>query len=90
MSENRVLLEVQDLKQYFDINTGFFRSKPLKAVDGVSFSIRKGETLGLVGESGCDKTRNNLRLSWRIRLWQNDGWTFHPAPVYPHGRASDL
>ena len=56
MSENRVLLEVQDLKQYFDINTGFFRSKPLKAVDGVSFSIRKGETLGLVGESGCGKT----------------------------------
>ena len=56
MSENRVLLEVQDLKQYFDVNTGFFRSKPLKAVDGVSFSIRKGETLGLVGESGCGKT----------------------------------
>ena len=56
MSENKTLLEVQDLKQYFDINTGFFRSKPLKAVDGVSFSIRKGETLGLVGESGCGKT----------------------------------
>ena len=56
MSENKALLEVQDLKQYFDINTGFFRSKPLKAVDGVSFSIRKGETLGLVGESGCGKT----------------------------------
>lgn len=56
MSENRVLLEVQDLKQYFDVNTGFFHSKPLKAVDGVSFSIRKGETLGLVGESGCGKT----------------------------------
>lgn len=50
------LLEVQDLKEYFDINTGFFRSKPLKAVDGVSFSIKKGETLGLVGESGCGKT----------------------------------
>ena len=56
MSEGRTLLEVQDLKQYFDISTGFFRSKPLKAVDGVSFSIRKGETLGLVGESGCGKT----------------------------------
>ena len=56
MSENGTLLEVQDLKQYFDINTGFFRSKPLKAVDGVSFTIRKGETLGLVGESGCGKT----------------------------------
>ncbi len=56
MGEKKALLEVQDLNQYFDINTGFFRSKPLKAVDGVSFSIRKGETLGLVGESGCGKT----------------------------------
>ena len=56
MSERKTLLEVQDLKQYFDINVGFFKSKPLKAVDGVSFNIRKGETLGLVGESGCGKT----------------------------------
>ena len=56
MSEHGTLLEVQDLKQYFDINMGFFRTKPLKAVDGVSFSIRRGETLGLVGESGCGKT----------------------------------
>ena len=50
------LIEVKDLKQYFNINVGLFRSKPLKAVDGVSFSIKKGETLGLVGESGCGKT----------------------------------
>lgn len=50
------LIEVRDLKQYFPISTGLFRTKPLKAVDGVSFSIRKGETLGLVGESGCGKT----------------------------------
>lgn len=50
------LIEVRDLKEYFYINTGMFRSKPLKAVDGVSFSINKGETLGLVGESGCGKT----------------------------------
>ena len=58
MSENRnqPLLEVKDLKQYFDINVGAFKTKPLKAVDGVSFSINKGETLGLVGESGCGKT----------------------------------
>ncbi len=56
MPENKTLLEVRNLKQYFDINMGFFRSKPLKAVDDVSFSIRKGETLGLVGESGCGKT----------------------------------
>lgn len=50
------LIEVKDLKQYFNINMGLFKSKPLKAVDGVSFSINKGETLGLVGESGCGKT----------------------------------
>ena len=50
------LIEVKDLKQYFNINVGAFRTKPLKAVDGVSFSIEKGETLGLVGESGCGKT----------------------------------
>ncbi len=50
------LLEVKDLKQYFQVNTGFFGSKALKAVDGISFSINEGETLGLVGESGCGKT----------------------------------
>ena len=56
MSNQKPLIEVKDLKEYFDINTGLFRTKPLKAVDGVSFSINKGETLGLVGESGCGKT----------------------------------
>ena len=50
------LIEVKNLKQYFNINTGLLKSKPLKAVDGVSFYINKGETLGLVGESGCGKT----------------------------------
>ena len=50
------LIEVSHLKQYFPINTGFFQTKPLKAVDDISFSIREGETLGLVGESGCGKT----------------------------------
>lgn len=54
MQEN--LVEVKNLKEYFQINTGLFSSKPLKAVDDVSFSIRRGETLGLVGESGCGKT----------------------------------
>ena len=50
------LLEVKNLKQYFPIKTGFFETTPLKAVDDVSFSIGRGETLGLVGESGCGKT----------------------------------
>jgi oligopeptide transport system ATP-binding protein len=56
VAENRPLIEVKDLKEYFNINTGMFRSRPLKAVDGVSFTINRGETLGLVGESGCGKT----------------------------------
>ncbi|MBR3778828.1 MAG: dipeptide ABC transporter ATP-binding protein [Clostridia bacterium] len=58
MSENqkKPLVEVRNLCKYFDINTGLFRTKPLKAVDGVSFNIHRGETLGLVGESGCGKT----------------------------------
>ena len=56
MSDNKYLLEVKDLKQHFNIPNGLFGSKKLKAVDGVSFAIKKGETLGLVGESGCGKT----------------------------------
>ena len=50
------LLEVKNLKQYFPIRTGWFGIRPLKAVDDVSFAIKPGETLGLVGESGCGKT----------------------------------
>ncbi len=58
MSEEKKqpLLEVKDLKEYFNISVGMFKTKPLKAVDGVSFSVNQGETLGLVGESGCGKT----------------------------------
>ena len=56
MNKNDNLLEVKGLKKYFDINIGAFRSKPLKAVDDVTFDIKRGETLGLVGESGCGKT----------------------------------
>ena len=56
MSDTKTLVEVKNLKEYFNISTGVFSSKPLKAVDDVSFSIKKGETLGLVGESGCGKT----------------------------------
>ncbi len=57
MNENsKTLVDVRHLKEYFNINMGMFKNKPLKAVDDVSFQIKKGETLGLVGESGCGKT----------------------------------
>lgn len=51
-----IILKIEHLKMYFKVNTGWFKSKPLKAVDDVSLDIRRGETLGLVGESGCGKT----------------------------------
>jgi ABC-type oligopeptide transport system ATPase subunit len=58
-ADNDVLLEVKNLKMYFPVTSGaLFQRKvaDVKAVDDVSFFIRKGETLGLVGESGCGKT----------------------------------
>ena len=55
MSEEKNLLEVEHLKQYFPVRMGF-KKVPLKAVDDISFTVKKGETLGLVGESGCGKT----------------------------------
>ena len=56
MADKKNLLEVKNLKQYFSIPNGFLKSLTLKAVDDVSFNIKEGETLGLVGESGCGKT----------------------------------
>lgn len=56
--EQEVILKVEDLKKYFPIKGGFF-SKTIgnvKAVDGVSLEVKKGETLGIVGESGCGKS----------------------------------
>jgi peptide/nickel transport system ATP-binding protein len=57
-TNNDFILEVNGLKMYFPITRGLLRRKvgDIKAVDGVSFNIKKGETLGLVGESGCGKT----------------------------------
>ena len=66
MSEEKYLLEVEHLKQYFPIKEGF-RTVPLKAVDDISFAIKPGETLGLVGESGCGKTTVGRTL---LRLYQ--------------------
>ena len=70
MSEkNDVLVRVEDLKLHFPISHGLLSSKKsvLKAVDGVTFSIRRGKTFGLVGESGCGKTTVGRTL---VRLYK--------------------
>jgi peptide/nickel transport system ATP-binding protein len=56
--QDNILLEAKNLKKYFPIRKGFFKSLAgyVKAVDGVDFFIREGDTMGLVGESGCGKT----------------------------------
>lgn len=66
MSDEKNLLEVSHLKQYFPVHQGF-HTVPLKAVDDISFAIKPGETLGLVGESGCGKTTVGRTL---LRLYQ--------------------
>ena len=67
------LVEVRNLKMYFPVRTGTLVTKPLKAVDGVSFHIGAGETLGLVGESGCGKTTVGRTL---LRLYKPTGGDF--------------
>lgn len=53
---NQNLIKIVNLKKYFHVRSGFKKNKSLKAVDGVSFEIEKGETFGIVGESGCGKS----------------------------------
>ena len=58
-TDDEVLLEVKNLKMYFPVSSGLVFQKTvayIKAVDGISFTVKRGETLGLVGESGCGKT----------------------------------
>ena len=66
LSNAKKLLEIKDLKKYFQVGKG----QILKAVDGITFSIKKGETVGLVGESGCGKTTAGRTL---IRLYEATG-----------------
>src|SRR5665647_1524775 len=65
MDKKNILLKVENLRKYFPIKDGFGKMKNVQAVENVSFDIKKGETFGLVGESGCGKTtlgRSILRL----------------------------
>lgn len=83
MSEERgVLLEISKLRKYFPVNGGMFQKKKyVQAVESVSFSIYKGETLGLVGESGCGKTTLGRTI---IRLYEPTSGriVYDGVPIY--------
>ena len=79
MSEQKNLVEVQHLQQYFPAGGVGKNKQYVQAVDDVSFAIRKGETLGLVGESGCGKTTTGRTL---LRLYEpTDGTIIYDGKV---------
>ena len=88
MANSEYLVQVEHLKEYFSVRSGFGKSIPLKAVDDVSFSIRPGETLGLVGESGCGKTTVGRTL---LQLYKPTGGriTFDGDVLYDSGEQYD-
>ena len=82
MAEQTKLLEIKDLKKHFAVkNSGFRNKQMVKAVEGVSLDIFKGETLGLVGESGCGKTTLGRTI---IRLYEPTSGTiiYDGKPIY--------
>ena len=93
MTEPRTLLEVNDLIKHYPVRAGVLHRKvgTVHAVDGVSFSVGVGETLGLVGESGCGKStvgKTILKLieptSGRIVLGGEDITALRPGAMWPH------
>jgi oligopeptide transport system ATP-binding protein len=99
MTEPRALLEVADLMKHYPVRSGLLRraAGTVHAVDGVSFSVGVGETLGLVGESGCGKStvaRSVLRLvepsSGSIRIDGTDITHLSKSELRPHRRAMQI
>ena len=74
--QNDAILNIEDLKMYFPVTRGLLRRKvaDVKAVDGVTFRLQRGETLGLVGESGCGKTTVGRCV---LRLYQPTSGQIH-------------
>lgn len=98
-SQDDILLDVKNLKMYFPVTRGILRHKvaEVKAVDDVSFNLKRGETLGLVGESGCGKTTTGrciLRLylptSGQIFFEGQDISTLPEAKIRPLRRKMSL
>src|SRR6202165_5848567 len=99
MTETRTLLEVSDLKMHYPVRSGILRRRvgTVHAVDGVSFTLGVGETLGLVGESGCGKStvaRSILRLveptGGSIRLNGRDITHLGKAELRPNRRSMQI
>jgi peptide/nickel transport system ATP-binding protein len=99
MTDAPVLLEITDLKKHYPVRSGILRRRvgTVHAVDGVSFKVGIGETLGLVGESGCGKStvaRSILRLveptSGSIRLNDLDITHLGKAELRPHRRSMQI
>lgn len=92
--KEKTLVEIQHLKQYFPVGGSIFQKKFVKAVDDVSFHIKKGETLGLVGESGCGKTTTGRSI---LRLYEPtdgkiiyDGKDITKADMKPYRRKMQI
>ena len=85
---NETLLQVRNLTKHFDIKRGFFWGEAAKvhAVDGVSFDLIRGETLGLVGESGCGKSTTG-RLILRLLEPTAGEVTFDKIPIFTADKA---
>jgi len=90
VTDSDVLLEVRNLKKHFPIRKGVLKKvvAHVKAVDGVSFSVRKGETLGLVGESGCGKTTVGRMIMGAYRPTEGSIWFSPPNGKPPLDLAS--
>jgi oligopeptide/dipeptide ABC transporter ATP-binding protein len=88
--ENSILLEAKDIKKYFPIRQGFFSKSEgvLKAVDGVSFTVNRAETLGLVGESGCGKTTTGRVLLRLIEPTSGESYFHSRVGVHARGLPS--
>ncbi|WP_449539471.1 ABC transporter ATP-binding protein [Ferdinandcohnia sp. Marseille-Q9671] len=87
---NDIILELQDVKKYFPIKAGLLQRNVgnVKAVDGVSLKIKKGETIGLVGESGCGKSTTGRTI---IRLYEpTDGKIIFKGKDITHMSESEL